>query len=227
MQLALVKLLNVAWYQGWVSLLDEIDESTKVQIRETRDDLEKLKAFIDGDPPTPHFIQWSHVFNAFTLLEEELLRRIETKTAEIWALRDGIINTNALQEAFKSTSLNRYVIIFTILTIFYLPLGFITVSLSASGNKLAMVGAFVVTYTVAFGLVMFVDQDPTASPAANTDDGDKATGVASSTTSRSWAALWASSGVHLRQRRKKDKGKAPELGIPLDAVDATSAVTAS
>jgi Mg2+ and Co2+ transporter CorA len=38
-----------------------------------------------------------------------------------------LFNASSLLEAHKSTSMNRYIIIFTTLTIFYLPLGFITV----------------------------------------------------------------------------------------------------
>ncbi|KAK4125706.1 hypothetical protein N657DRAFT_669935 [Parathielavia appendiculata] len=211
LQLALANLLEVVWYEGWASLLDEIDESIKVQvvdilnadsteqllfqgslaqskvyfqllqllriiplwIRETRDDLERLKArsvFRTALPYIPGR-KWN----------QQLLSRIETKTDEIRGLRDGLINTNALLEASRSTSMNRYVIIFTLLTIFYLPLGFVTEFCFRlpSGNNLAvfsmdllheqeltvmksqyaatMVAVAVVTYAVAIGLVVFVD----------------------------------------------------------------------
>lgn len=38
-------------------------------------------------------------------------------------------NATSLKEARKSTRLNQYVLIFTIVTIIYLPLGFVTVSI--------------------------------------------------------------------------------------------------
>ncbi|KAH6843422.1 hypothetical protein B0I37DRAFT_357382 [Chaetomium sp. MPI-CAGE-AT-0009] len=292
MQLILISLLELDWYRGWVSLLDEIDESIKVQavdilnadsseqllfhgslaqskvyfqllqllrimplwIKETRIDLVNLKTVTKTHIPTsrghiPCMHNWDQIFKRFTELEEELLSRIETKTEEIRGLRDGM---------------NRYVIIFTILTIFYLPLGFVTAVFSMdllheeelTGMKsqyaATMVAVSVVTYVVAIGLVMFVDRqkirpllsgllanfvflghplrypfekaDPAAGFAAETNAG-KASKAA---TPGLWAALWASSGLNLRQRRKKDKGKAaeaPELGIHLDAVDAASFIT--
>ncbi|KAK4126390.1 hypothetical protein N657DRAFT_643173 [Parathielavia appendiculata] len=39
MQLVLINLLHIAWYQGWVSLLDEIDDSIKVQVGRMRSSL--------------------------------------------------------------------------------------------------------------------------------------------------------------------------------------------
>ncbi|KAK4119319.1 hypothetical protein N657DRAFT_260848 [Parathielavia appendiculata] len=151
----------------------------------------------------------------------------------------------------KSTSMNRYIIIFTVLTIFYLPLGFVTAVFSMgllheeeltgikSQYATTMVVVSVVTYAVAIGLVMFVDrrrikplltgllahfhllgrqlrhpfekEDSTGGPTAETDYGKEGREA----TFRRWAALWASSGLHRRQRRKRDKGKAleiPELG---------------
>ncbi|KAK4216872.1 hypothetical protein QBC37DRAFT_370528 [Rhypophila decipiens] len=67
----------------------------------------------------------------------ELLSRIAKKQEELKSLRDGLINclpaTNQLfnatsiNEAAKSTQLNHYILAFTVVTIFYLPLSFIAV----------------------------------------------------------------------------------------------------
>ncbi|KAK4126391.1 hypothetical protein N657DRAFT_541105, partial [Parathielavia appendiculata] len=168
-------------------------------IRETREDLHKLKTSTDASSDLNAYMSrargiatskldeskniaswnWHHIEDYFAVLEKELLERIETKTNEIRGLRDGvdgnadskqIINTNALLEASKSTSMNRYIIIFTVLTIFYLPLGFVTAVFSMdllheeelTGMKsqyaATIVAVSVVTYAVAIGLVMFVDR---------------------------------------------------------------------
>lgn len=116
-----------------------------------------------------------------------------------------------------------------------------------------MVAVSVATYAVAVGLVVFVDRqkikplldgllaqfsflgyklqhpfDEKAGPAAEsaaetTDKDDDKTSRAAA--SKPWAALRASLGLHLPQRRKKkkEKGKAaevPELGLALDALEA-------
>jgi hypothetical protein len=169
--------------------------------------------------------------------------------------------------------MNRYIIIFTVLTILYLPLGFVTVSSTTEDelpqlptltcnytNNLhtltkavfsmdllheeeltgmksqyaaTMVAVSVVTYAVAIGLVLFVDRQkikpllaglpaylhPLAGmlwrlwekgarhygPSAETGEDAK---------SGPWAAPWPSPGLHLRQRRKKEKGKAAEAPEP-------------
>ena len=61
---------------------------------------------------------------------------------------EKIISTNSLLEASKSTSMNRYVIIFTILTIFYLPLGFVTVSLSITSTCANEHGPILIAFTL-------------------------------------------------------------------------------
>jgi hypothetical protein len=89
------------------------------------------------------------------------------------------------------------------------------------------------TYGVAIGLVIFVDRqkiqppfagflahlprfgnqsEPQDGPSAETGEGEGKGGK--DTKSGSWAALWPSSGLRLRQRRKKEKGKATEALEP-------------
>ncbi|KAI1616501.1 hypothetical protein EDD36DRAFT_137179 [Exophiala viscosa] len=62
-----------------------------------------------------------------------LLDRIRTKRQEVVTLRDGLFNATAVREALQGSRLNqqglrlnRYVFIFTITTIIYLPLTFVT-----------------------------------------------------------------------------------------------------
>ncbi|KAL2820558.1 hypothetical protein BDW59DRAFT_164598 [Aspergillus cavernicola] len=63
-----------------------------------------------------------------------LLERIERKVADVKGLRDGLFNATSVREASKGTSLarnsgrqNRYhVLVFTVATVFYLPMGFVT-----------------------------------------------------------------------------------------------------
>ncbi|ENH73684.1 hypothetical protein FOC1_g10000521 [Fusarium oxysporum f. sp. cubense race 1] len=64
---------------------------------------------------------------------ESILSRIERKMEEIKGLRDGLFNATSVREAARGTSLaessslqNRYILVFTIATILYLPMGFVT-----------------------------------------------------------------------------------------------------
>jgi hypothetical protein len=73
----------------------------------------------------------------------ELSSRIKRKCEEVERLRDAVcllqfpvvllpnctklVNVTALREASKGTALNRYIMVFTITTIFYLPLSFVAV----------------------------------------------------------------------------------------------------
>ncbi|KAK0731874.1 hypothetical protein B0H67DRAFT_476402, partial [Lasiosphaeris hirsuta] len=55
-----------------------------------------------------------------------LLYRIAMKQEECKSLRDGLFNATSVNEATKSTQLNHYILVFAMVTIFYLPLSFIT-----------------------------------------------------------------------------------------------------
>ncbi|KAL2126472.1 hypothetical protein VTI74DRAFT_847 [Chaetomium olivicolor] len=89
---------------------------------------------------------WDSLMEDFSSLEGQLLKLINTKEEDIRDLRDGVMktrrprspwsrltcgaiqltNAHNLLEASRATSMNRYIIIFTVVTIFYLPLGFVT-----------------------------------------------------------------------------------------------------
>ncbi|KAK3297305.1 uncharacterized protein B0H64DRAFT_457373 [Chaetomium fimeti] len=154
-------------------------------IRETKYDLERLRneCNITISSPIPgsdhhSFLgttelvrqNWDEVLSHFHALENELGRRIDAKTDEIRGLRDGLFNASSLLEAHKATSMNRAIIIFTTVTIFYLPLGFVTAVFSMdllhetnlanfkSPYAIAMATVSIVTYLVVFGSVLFVDR---------------------------------------------------------------------
>ncbi|KAH6641214.1 hypothetical protein F5144DRAFT_562857 [Chaetomium tenue] len=154
-------------------------------IRETKYDLEKLRHEcniticnpIQGADHHP-FLRyaglvhqnWDAMMFHFHELESELCRRIDAKTDEIRGLRDGLFNASSLLEAHKATSMNRSIIIFTTITIFYLPLGFVTAIFSmdlmhdtdlASLKRpytITMVVVSLVTYMVVIGSILFVDR---------------------------------------------------------------------
>ncbi|KAK0659712.1 hypothetical protein QBC41DRAFT_237224 [Cercophora samala] len=113
---------------------------------------------------------WDTIIANFDAQAATLAGLISTKTGEIERLRDGIMNATTLLEASKSTSMNRHIIIFTAVTIFYLPLGFVTAVYSMSligdealshlkgpyvGSMLAVAG---LTYMVSIAVVFFVDR---------------------------------------------------------------------
>ncbi|KAK4450497.1 hypothetical protein QBC34DRAFT_297065 [Podospora aff. communis PSN243] len=72
---------------------------------------------------------WDSVLSEQKRIGENLLRRIATKQEETKNLRDGLFNATSVSEVKNSTQLNRYILIFTTVTIFYLPLSFITLGL--------------------------------------------------------------------------------------------------
>ncbi|KAK0619118.1 hypothetical protein B0T14DRAFT_431992 [Immersiella caudata] len=64
---------------------------------------------------------WKILWSYYLESEKQLLQRIAEKTEEIKSLRDGLFNATSLREASRSTTMNRYVIVFTIVTVLYLP----------------------------------------------------------------------------------------------------------
>ncbi|KAI0176976.1 hypothetical protein BJ166DRAFT_11694 [Pestalotiopsis sp. NC0098] len=58
--------------------------------------------------------------------ESRLVERIDRKTEEIKTLRDGLFNSTSVREATRATQMNRYVIVFTVVTVLYTPPSFIS-----------------------------------------------------------------------------------------------------
>jgi hypothetical protein len=68
---------------------------------------------------------WAAVMRHQKELADGLFDRIEKKEAEIGSLRDALFAATSVSEATKSKQLNHYILVLSILTIFYLPLSFV------------------------------------------------------------------------------------------------------
>ncbi|KAM7183255.1 hypothetical protein V8F33_013703 [Rhypophila sp. PSN 637] len=100
---------------------------------------------------------------------EKLLYKIARKTSEVESLRDGIFNATQLREATRATTMSSYIFIFTITTIFYLPLGFSLYGMhlfdkeDPSENQtsfyITMVLVALITYAVATGAAMLAPEN--------------------------------------------------------------------
>ncbi|KAI0875215.1 hypothetical protein GGS24DRAFT_456329 [Hypoxylon argillaceum] len=62
----------------------------------------------------------------FELRVNPLRERIEKKKEEVTSLQDALLNASSLREALKAKTLNLYIGVFTTVTVFFTPLGFIT-----------------------------------------------------------------------------------------------------
>ncbi|KAI0459705.1 hypothetical protein F5B21DRAFT_253440 [Xylaria acuta] len=65
------------------------------------------------------------VNNFFELRVTPLKERIEKKKEEVTSLQDALLNASSLREALKAKTLNLYIGVFTTVTVFFTPLGFI------------------------------------------------------------------------------------------------------
>ncbi|KAM7208191.1 hypothetical protein V8F20_001471 [Naviculisporaceae sp. PSN 640] len=147
-------------------------------IQETGRHLHLLSAHLESSPRQwlgDENIQnnWKIVTSFQAEAEERLLRRIGEKTEEIKSLRDGLFNATSLLEASRSTTMNRYVIIFTIVTVIYLPPSFVATVFGTdlfnsedtddtiNKFKFITVGISLITYLVALLLVWLVDRTNT------------------------------------------------------------------
>ncbi|KAK3296687.1 uncharacterized protein B0H64DRAFT_390089 [Chaetomium fimeti] len=132
--------------------------------------------FLRDDPATDKALwkNWRILSEFQKGAEERLMRRITEKTEEIKSLRDGLFNATSLREAARSTTMNRYVIVFTVVTVLYLPPS-LTSSLFGTPlfdgeDQAETVGRFrtstiivcVITYVIAFLLLWLADKWETA-----------------------------------------------------------------
>ncbi|KAL3442406.1 hypothetical protein BJX65DRAFT_286918 [Aspergillus insuetus] len=111
---------------------------------------------------------------------QPLLDRIERKVEEVKGLRDGLFNATSVKEASKGTRLaedsrqqNRYILVFTVATVFYLPMGFVTSFFGMhlfdpnnddpSSSQIPFIITFVVlsiaTYVIATGALFAIRED--------------------------------------------------------------------
>ncbi|KAI1372752.1 hypothetical protein F4677DRAFT_431417 [Hypoxylon crocopeplum] len=68
---------------------------------------------------------WEILVHRHKTLAEGLLKEIGRRTEDIKTLRDGLFNATSVGEATRSGELSRYIYIFTIATVFYLPISFV------------------------------------------------------------------------------------------------------
>ncbi|KAK8035744.1 hypothetical protein PG991_001817 [Apiospora marii] len=68
--------------------------------------------------------KWEEVFDVAKKHEANLLARIEKQRLEVYSLRDGLFNATSVRESTKGTHINEYILVFTVMTVLYLPLGF-------------------------------------------------------------------------------------------------------
>lgn len=78
---------------------------------------------------------WKILWSFYVESEKQLLQRTAEKTEELKSLRDGLFNATSLREASRSTTMNRYVIVFTIVTVLYLPPSLIAVSSRVQNHR--------------------------------------------------------------------------------------------
>ncbi|KAK0638564.1 hypothetical protein B0T16DRAFT_421359 [Cercophora newfieldiana] len=69
---------------------------------------------------------WEQVTSLQQRIGMALLARIAKTQEEVKGLRDGLFNATSVNEATRSTKLNHYILVFTVVTVFYLPLSFVT-----------------------------------------------------------------------------------------------------
>ncbi|KAK4151153.1 hypothetical protein C8A00DRAFT_17399 [Chaetomidium leptoderma] len=135
-----------------------------------------VRYFLRDDPVTDKAL-WENwrILSEFQVgAEGRLLRRITEKTEEIKSLRDGLFNATSLREAARSTTMNRYVIVFTVVTVLYIPPSF-TASLfgtplfeaeeqadTVERFRISTIVFCVITYVLSFLLIWVADKGDTA-----------------------------------------------------------------
>ncbi|KAJ2991175.1 hypothetical protein NUW58_g2616 [Xylaria curta] len=101
--------------------------------------------------------------------EKSLLDRISSKTEVVRNLRDGLLRASTLREANRSSVMGRYVLIFTVVTVLYLPPSFISSVLNMEifqkenkeeatwEFKVSLVLVSLTTYIAALAAIIAVD----------------------------------------------------------------------
>ncbi|VBB76494.1 Putative protein of unknown function [Podospora comata] len=131
-----------------------------------------VQAFLKQDPLKDKTLwnNWKILFDFQQQTEEKLLRRIAEKTEEITSLRDGLFNATSLREASRATTMNRYVIVFTIMTVLYLPPSFTSALFgtplfeaesqeeTVERFKTSTIIVCVITYVLAISLIWLADK---------------------------------------------------------------------
>ncbi|KAI1495191.1 hypothetical protein F5X96DRAFT_206690 [Biscogniauxia mediterranea] len=91
----------------------------------------KRRGSVDGDNGDPPFAKeidnaWDELLTFHASASKSLLDRIRKKNEEIKSFKDGLFSATSAREASRATVLNQYILVFTIVTIFYLPLSYVS-----------------------------------------------------------------------------------------------------
>ncbi|KAI2625073.1 hypothetical protein GGR54DRAFT_629498 [Hypoxylon sp. NC1633] len=70
--------------------------------------------------------EWEKLLAVHNSSSSKLLDRIGKKEDEIKSFRDGLFSATSVREASKATLMNQYILVFTFVTIFYLPLNYVS-----------------------------------------------------------------------------------------------------
>ncbi|KAK3381920.1 hypothetical protein B0H63DRAFT_476879 [Podospora didyma] len=200
----------------WVDFVDEDNASYRAAVEET------LR------------FNWAKVLTLQRNAADLFLARISAKTEDIKSLRDGLFNAQSVREAIKGTQINQYLLVFTIVTIIYLPPTFVATfygmhlfdaddstenqrrffivfgAVSGLTYLLALVGLSGINRSeklkeVASKLKEFWHNKLAAEPTAQTNSA--AAGDATGSETR---PSWFRRTMHLRRRRRdEEKGKQP------------------
>ncbi|KAL4863707.1 hypothetical protein BDV12DRAFT_177218 [Aspergillus spectabilis] len=96
-------------------------------IHEVTKDLDNMKTTTDKCHSSESLgFRWDSLQKQCEEATEELVKRIGWIEEEFKSLQDGLINITSVVESTKSSTMNRYILIFTVATIIYLPMSFVT-----------------------------------------------------------------------------------------------------
>ncbi|KAI0444365.1 hypothetical protein F4803DRAFT_549171 [Xylaria telfairii] len=135
---SILQLLRMAaeWIQKSVddlsTVVNDIERwNFSVRVDMPRDMFEKLTFLPETGDAKKAMIEvfrenWESVISHQKRLATTLLGRIAKKQEEVKSLRDGLFNATSVSEVTKSSQLNHYILVFTVVTVFYLPLSFIS-----------------------------------------------------------------------------------------------------
>ncbi|KAK4169694.1 cora-like Mg2+ transporter protein-domain-containing protein [Cladorrhinum sp. PSN259] len=114
---------------------------------------------------------WDTVFEQHKLRSQELKDRVSRKIQTTESLRDGLFNAQSVREAVRGTQINQFLLVFTVVTILYLPPTFVATfygmdlfvneeNLSATRTQFWTVLAVIsgATYLVAIGVLSRAEQ---------------------------------------------------------------------
>ncbi|KAF7159480.1 hypothetical protein CNMCM5623_004818 [Aspergillus felis] len=86
---------------------------------------ERMNRYRSADSESPSS-RWDALKRQREETTEELLEQIGRIEQEFKSLQDGLMNITSIVESTKSSTMNRYILVFTVATIIYLPMSFVT-----------------------------------------------------------------------------------------------------